>query len=87
MPYRAPRGAHSLSAPGVSLYLALALPLTLALALTLAPTLALTLSLTPSGSISLTEKGEADEVPRHPDFRIFAAMNVTLTPTLTLTPT
>ena len=28
------------------------------------------------GSVSLTERGDADAVPRHPDFRLFAAMNV-----------
>ncbi|EOD04726.1 hypothetical protein EMIHUDRAFT_220866 [Emiliania huxleyi CCMP1516] len=27
------------------------------------------------GSLALTEKGEADAVPRHPNFRLFAAMN------------
>jgi midasin (ATPase involved in ribosome maturation) len=27
------------------------------------------------GSVTLTEKGEADPVPRHPNFRLFAAMN------------
>ena len=27
------------------------------------------------GSVALTEKGEAEPVPRHPSFRVFAAMN------------
>ena len=27
------------------------------------------------GSIALTERGEASEVPRHPNFRLFGAMN------------
>ena len=29
----------------------------------------------PEGSIAITEKGDVDFVPRHPNFRIFAAMN------------
>ena len=29
----------------------------------------------PSGSIALTERGDAGAVPRHPNFRLFAAMN------------
>lgn len=29
----------------------------------------------PSGSITLFEKGELKEIPRHPDFRLFACMN------------
>jgi midasin len=29
----------------------------------------------PSGSVTLTERGDASEIPRHPNFRLFAAMN------------
>eukprot|EP00934_Nitzschia_sp_Nitz4_P000670 Nitzschia sp. Nitz4//scaffold122_size67431//7852//24798//NITZ4_006082-RA/size67431-snap-gene-0.19-mRNA-1//1//CDS//3329534394//670//frame0 len=29
----------------------------------------------PSGSITLTERGDATPIPRHPNFRLFAAMN------------
>lgn len=29
----------------------------------------------PTGSVTLTERGDASEIPRHPNFRLFAAMN------------
>lgn len=29
----------------------------------------------PLGSVTLTERGDASEIPRHPNFRLFAAMN------------
>ena len=29
----------------------------------------------PAGSVTLTERGDASEIPRHPNFRLFAAMN------------
>jgi len=29
----------------------------------------------PTGSVTLTERGDASQIPRHPNFRLFAAMN------------